>query len=331
MRPDALRSLRLTLVCALLTAGALGMSPAEPHAQGLNFGVAWQPLTLQQALAEAQASGKRVLVEVWAEHCHSCKDMETEVWQTAEGLALTSNAIPIKINSTTPEGQALAQLYPVLGLPLTLFLNEDGTEFDRVAGYDGAQAFLRDANPISGGIDNLIALEKRLALRPTDPAAMFEILEKYLARKREADAQKMLERIFAADPTNAMAIGERAIGEMARYQSYFKRDHNATYAIWTGLLDRYPNASSAGGAIDGAFKAAQALGKTAEWKSWLCGVTAKYPKNGQLQQSAALNASRNKVIDPCFATAARAAIALGMKAPNLAAIAAEMDGKTDAK
>ncbi len=317
-----------SLAVGVLISAALLVGASVPaHAQQFTLGLNWQPLTLDQALAEAEKTGKKVLVEVWADHCEQCKVMDAEIWNTPDGITLANNAIPIKINSVAPEGQALAKRYPVLGLPLTIFLNEDGTEFDRVVGYDGQRPFLLEASPISQGIDGLPILEKRLAATPDDAMLMTEIFEKLLSRKRDADAKAMLDRIFAADAKTGGMVGERALGQMARYATYYQGDHAGAFELWKAIVDRYPTSSSMGGSIDGAYKAAVTMGKVGDWKTWLCAATQKHGKSGMLQQAAALTAYRYKVMDPCFGQAARTAIALGMKAPNLEAVAVAMEGK----
>lgn len=304
----------------VLIAGLCAVLPSASRAQ-----VQWQPISLDQALTEAGRSGQRIMIDVWAEHCGQCKQMEIDVWDTAAGAKLVEGLIPLQIDSTSPDGQALMSRYPVTGLPCVIFLNPDGTELDRVQGYVAAPAFLSEAGPISKGLDRLTAMEAHLDQRPDSLPLMLEVMEQYLNRQRDADANDLLLKILEKDKTNGLGIAERALGQMARYQSYFRHNDQAALNTWKMVVERFPRASSIGGAVDGSYRCAAALGGINDWKTWICGEAGKNPTSGNLNYSAVITAYKYHVLDPCLATAARNARKAGVGGAKLDTIATEME------
>jgi hypothetical protein len=305
------------MVIAALAAGVAHAADAP--------GVAWQPLSIDQALARAKLQGKIVMVDVWAEHCGDCMQMEREVWTSEAAAALTAGLVPLHISSVTPEGDAFMRRYPVTGLPAIIFLRADGTEIDRVVGYPGAEAFLGAAAPMARGIDPVPAMEAQLKASPDSLGLMFDLMKRYLDRARDADARNLLARILELDRDNGKTIAERAIVQLAKYEDNFRRDYQAAWDDWKNLAETYPRCSSIGGALDGAYRAAVALGTISAWQAWACDLAARNREAGNLQYAAVMTAYRNGLRDPCFAPAARAAAAAGVKNVKLPTIAQEME------
>ncbi len=129
-------------------------------------GVVWRDSTLDQALAEAASSDRILMVDVRANHCGQCIVMETEFWNTPDGAAFAADMIPLKIDSTMPAGADLTKRYPITGLPCVVFIRPDGTEIDRVVGYETKSKFLDEAGQLKNGIDPLPDMEKALAAHP---------------------------------------------------------------------------------------------------------------------------------------------------------------------
>jgi thiol-disulfide isomerase/thioredoxin len=304
METSALRFFRpvLLVLLALLSASAGVIAASTPAgAQG----VQWQPLTLDQALAEAKKSDKMVMVDVWARHCGACGTMDIDVWETAEGAKIAEGTIAIKIDSTTPEGRALSQRYPILGLPSIIFLRPDGTELDRVTGYYEKTRFYREAEPLHDGLDPMPLMEQQLKAKPDSLPLLLSAMERYLNRKREADAQAVFDRIMKLDPNDASTTAERAIGTMCRYQELIKQDYAKTAEYWKILVDRFPTSSSSGAAVDGVYRAYGALGKPDEWLGWVCPALQKNPGAMTLQRQTVYIGLRGGYRGKCLADAAR--------------------------
>jgi hypothetical protein len=279
-------------------------------------GVQWRDLTIDQAIAEAREKDTMVMVDVWDSHCGACLDLDSEVFQTADGAAVAEGLIPIKVQTTLDVGKAFMKLYPVTGLPSIMFIKPDGTELDRVEGYSRGRVFFLDAvRPLRNGLDPLPTMEKKLQASPDSLPLLLNVLEKYLFRKREAEAMSIYQRIQKLDPKNAKGTAERSMQVMARFEENWKVDYIKSYGYYTQMVERFPESPSAGGNANSAFIALYRIGRGAEWKDWICPVLEKYPTIGNLQRSAATTALVWYQRGECFGKAARRAAKLNVGKP----------------
>jgi hypothetical protein len=293
----------------LAAAGATGQATSAT-------GVQWRDLSIQQAIAEAKEKDTMVMVDVWDSHCMACLQLDTEVWETADGAAIAAGLIPIKIQSTVEVGRAFMKLYPVTGLPAIIFIQPDGTELDRVEGYSrGRVAFLDAARPLRNGLDPLKGMEKKLQAKPDSLPLLLGVLEKYLFRKRDTDAEAIYQRIQKLDPQNARYAAERSMQMMARYQENWKVDYPKAFDYYKMMVERFPNSPSSGGNADAAYKALYRVGRGPEWKDWICPILEKNPTMGTLQRTAAMTALTWNQRGDCFAKAARRAAKLNVGKP----------------
>ncbi len=316
-----MKSMRSIWTCLPLI--LLAAAPVAALAQGAG----WVNMTLDQALAAADKDGKLVLVDYRASFCGACGQLDVDVWNTPDGESLASGMVAIRVDTQTPEGGEATIRYAVTGLPTVLVLRSDGSEIDRVVGYTTGRArFIEAVQELKQGVDPLPGMEDQLQAHPDSLPFYMPVFERYLYRKRLTDAQKLLQKITTLDRDNRRAQSERALMLIAKYETGIANDQKQGLAYWQMILDRYPNTSMSGAAVDGSFKAAAALDQVQPWKEWVCGLLAKQPKNGRLQYSAAMVASRAGLIDPRFAQAARTARSLGVGGAFLDSIAVKLDG-----
>lgn len=274
--------------------------------------VPWRTGGLDQALAEARESGKMVLIYVHAAHCGQCKVMAAEFWDTPEGERFVENLIPIRIDSVSPAGKDLQRRHPVMGLPLTIFLDSNGEETDRV-GYESKEKFLAEAEPLRDGYEPLPAMESAMKAHPDSLDLVAPVLDMYLNRGREAEAAALLDKVMRLDPLNRRMKAEKALNQMARYYTFAKGDYIKAAEYYRITLDRYPSSTTASAAVKGSVEAAAMQGpaQLQQWKTWICGIAEKQPKNGRLLHSIAMEAHKYKLKDPCLEKAARTSMALG--------------------
>jgi len=281
-------------------------------------GVRWEQLTLEQALAKAEREDKLVMVDVWAEHCHSCGDMDEQLWDSAEGEELAEGLVCIKLASDKPEAIPLHRGYPILGLPAVIFLEPDGTEIDRIVGFTGGvDRFLAEARMLKSGADPLPAMEEQLAAHPTSQRLMSAVLEKYLYRQRLPEAERLLARLVELDADRTSAEARKGIVFVAKYHDYFTRNTAKAQEHWRFLLEEYIDTPSVGSGVSATFKHAQTYGKFDEWIDYICGLMAEHPESGRLCYYAAINAIRAGLKHQCLADAARKAHSLGIGPKDL--------------
>ena len=156
-------ALMLTLYGMLLVVGAAGggSDPLQPlqrttavsataTAPQTQDSGAWHKLVgsaaLQQAMAEAKAAGKPVLVDFYADWCVACKVLEEKTLNQPDVLAALSGYALIKADITeiNDDTQKIMEQYQILGLPALVFFDANGNEVQgkRILGEMGPDKFL---------------------------------------------------------------------------------------------------------------------------------------------------------------------------------------------
>lgn len=119
---------------ALLAAAAFGA-----HADQ----VVWRT-DIGTAMAEARASGKIVMVDVYTDWCGWCTKLDEETYQDPVVASLLSAIVAVKVN---PEkggaGAQFVEPYKITGFPNILFLDSTGKLLDRIDGFMDAAAFAK--------------------------------------------------------------------------------------------------------------------------------------------------------------------------------------------
>jgi len=180
-----------------------------------------------------------------------------------------------------------------------------------VEGYTDRGVFFRDAELLAKGVDPLPALEVKHQETPSDVETMSLLLETYLNRRMEEEADSMYHRILRADPGNRRRQAEKAVLKMAKFEEHFRGDMARSGEYWKFLVENYPNASSVGAGVMGVQKCWTYIGKRDAWLDWICEVLKTSPKSYTLQRTAASTGLRNGYRHTCLAEAARAAAATG--------------------
>lgn len=158
---QAKRSWMRIIQIALLAAALVSVRPLQdwafgsPHAQTqahLNFTKVASVDELNQALA--QAKGRPVMLDLYADWCVACKEFEKYTFSNPHVQQALGNTVLLQADVTANNAQDVALLkhLQVLGLPTILFFDDQGKEHPqaRVTGFMDAAAFsahLRDRQP----------------------------------------------------------------------------------------------------------------------------------------------------------------------------------------
>jgi thioredoxin-related protein len=137
-RPFQAAFAALALVCA--------SAPAPASDAGL-----WR--TWDAGLAEAERTGRPVVVDVYTDWCGWCKRMDREVYSREDVRSyLREHFVPIKLNAESSDKarykgkdvtqRTVAAGFRVSGYPTTVFLRSDGAHVINVPGYVPADQFV---------------------------------------------------------------------------------------------------------------------------------------------------------------------------------------------
>lgn len=101
-------------------------------------------------LAAANAEGKSVMVDLYADWCVACKEFEKYTFPDPAVIQALDNTVWMQIDLTdnTPVNLSFQEEFNVLGLPTILFFDAQGNELkqSRVTGFMKAEAFANHVN-----------------------------------------------------------------------------------------------------------------------------------------------------------------------------------------
>lgn len=104
-------------------------------------------------LAEAKASHKKILLDVYTDWCGWCKKLDKEVYSNQKVATYLAKAyIPVKLNAESAKKLSykdkahseteLARAFGVQSYPTIIFLDSDGEPINSLGGYVDADRFL---------------------------------------------------------------------------------------------------------------------------------------------------------------------------------------------
>ena len=136
-----------TLLLILLPLWPATAPAAEPARAGAPGWLAWD-----QGMAEASATNRPILVDVYTDWCGWCKRMDRDVYAREDVRGyLKRYFIAVRLNAESPDevrwgdrtltSRALAQQLRVSGYPTTIFLRSNGEHIANVPGYIPADRF----------------------------------------------------------------------------------------------------------------------------------------------------------------------------------------------
>ncbi len=125
MRPVMLFCVLLLPACA--DSGAPAGAPTAD--------IAWYDGSFDDALAQARATQRRVVVDFWTTWCGYCKKLDRETFPDPAVVAEMEKLIPLSIDAESPAGAPLAKRYGVKGFPTILVVDPTGREVGRITGF----------------------------------------------------------------------------------------------------------------------------------------------------------------------------------------------------
>jgi thiol:disulfide interchange protein DsbD len=107
----------------------------------------WQS-DFNAALVAAKSNNQALIVDLYADWCVACAELDHQVLQNAEVLPALSSFIKVRLDFSIDSNftSSFAEKYSVLGLPCILFLDSNGNEIQntRVTGLVSVSEFLKN-------------------------------------------------------------------------------------------------------------------------------------------------------------------------------------------
>lgn len=130
--------------------------------------------SLPEALLEAQAQKKPVLIDFQAPWCYSCYYMEQHVLSKNAFAQASRRLIPVKVDVDLEEGRALKEKYGVTFLPSYVLIGADGSVLGRIIGEQTEKDFLEKLAALTGGAVSGPAARAVAALKARLDAGQYE-------------------------------------------------------------------------------------------------------------------------------------------------------------
>jgi len=139
----AWKALGLTLLVGgvIYGAGAAGARERVRAAAGFTWLHA-EP----EAVAQARAEGRPVIVDFWAEWCTACKELDKIAWADPRVREAAARFVKVKVDGTEerPDIQAIQERYQVQGMPTVVFIDSAGRQLpERIIGAVDAEEMLQ--------------------------------------------------------------------------------------------------------------------------------------------------------------------------------------------
>jgi len=211
--------------------------------------VRFEPIGLEAALRKAAEQDRLVLVDVFARWCGPCQQLDRESFVHPDVTAETdAHFVALKIDGEAGDGPAVMRRYHVVGFPTLLVLRPDGTELDRVFGFQAGPDL---AGTLRGYREGQGTLAERLAesrARPEDLELVTEVALRSIVRGDMKTARPLVARVTRADADNRRGLASKVLFHVARYH-HLRGDENyrAALGAFADLARRYPTSEEASG------------------------------------------------------------------------------------
>jgi len=115
-------------------------------------GTAWQTYS-ESALDQAKADGKPAIIDVFAEWCLPCKELDKLSFSDPRVIAASKGIVMLKADITSggsPESKKIIARYGLKGVPTVIFIKPDGEEISdlRINQFEKADAVLERFNKL---------------------------------------------------------------------------------------------------------------------------------------------------------------------------------------
>ncbi|MGB5296998.1 MAG: thioredoxin family protein [Thermoanaerobaculia bacterium] len=155
--------------------------------------------SVAEARALAESSNRLILVDLYADWCHWCKRLESDVFSTEEFQLYSKKFVLLRVDTEDgAEGADLQEKFSAYNLPTILLVDHRLVEFGRVEGYAPTDQFI---GVVEREIAEFRALEagyERFA-DTNDPGALAVLADEFHKRGDGKRASSLYRRLLETD------------------------------------------------------------------------------------------------------------------------------------
>ncbi len=157
--------MRSLLVCTLLAAtfSAAPLSADE---------IVWHT-SYKNAAEEAKRLEKPLLINLWAERCRTCLEMDESFWARQDTIDLANRFVRVKVDVN--RSRHLQRIYQAYDLPMLLLTSAGGTELLRAQGYPGPAPLHQIMTVVADNYEDLALFADRVAENDKDGIALVRL------------------------------------------------------------------------------------------------------------------------------------------------------------
>ena len=154
---------------------------------------------VDEAKAEAESSNRLILVDLYADWCHWCKRLESDVFSTEEFQLYSKKFVLLRVDTEDgAEGADLQEKFSAYNLPTILIVDHRLVEFGRVEGYAPTGQFIGIVEREIAEFRALEAGYERFA-DTDDPGALAVLADEFHKRGDGRRASSLYRRLLETD------------------------------------------------------------------------------------------------------------------------------------
>ena len=154
---------------------------------------------IDKAKAEAEATNRLILVDLYADWCHWCKRLETDVFSSEEFERYSDKFVLLRVDTEDgAEGSDLQRHFSAYSLPTILIMDHRKVEFGRVEGYAPTSQFIREIETEIAAFRALEAGYERFA-DSDDPSALAVLADEFHQRGDGKKASELYRRLLETE------------------------------------------------------------------------------------------------------------------------------------
>ena len=176
------------LCCAALMAATVGAQGSE----------GWLT-SVEEAKSTAESSNRLILIDLYADWCHWCGQLEKDVFSTDEFQRYSKKFVLLRVDTEDgATGSGLQEHFSAYNLPTILIVDHRMVEFGRVEGYAPTKQFIGEIEREVAQFRALEAGFERFG-DTNDPGALATLAEEFHQRGDGKRASSLYQRLLETE------------------------------------------------------------------------------------------------------------------------------------